>query len=82
MRLNRLAKPWLSLTGIARADASMVGLIIILCTMIDTNISSQLLQIGFINRTARGRIVTEKAYRHFGYRAKAEDLFTLSDQDE
>ena len=41
-----------------------------------------LLQIGFINRTARGRIVTEKAYRHFGYRAKAEDLFTLSDQDE
>ena len=41
-----------------------------------------LLQIGFINRTARGRIVTENAYRHFGYRAKAEDLFTLSDQDE
>lgn len=41
-----------------------------------------LLQIGFINRTARGRIVTEKAYRYFGYRAKAEDLFTLSDQDE
>lgn len=41
-----------------------------------------LLQIGFINRTSRGRIVTEKAYRHFGYRAKAEDLFTLSDQDE
>lgn len=41
-----------------------------------------LLQIGFINRTARGRIVTEKAYRHFGYRSKEEDLFTLSDQDE
>ena len=41
-----------------------------------------LMQIGFINRTARGRIVTEKAYRHFGYRSKEEDLFTLSDQDE
>ncbi|MCD5410687.1 MAG: Holliday junction branch migration DNA helicase RuvB [Clostridiales bacterium] len=25
-----------------------------------------LLQLGFINRTPRGRIVTEKAYRHFG----------------
>lgn len=26
-----------------------------------------LLQIGFINRTPRGRVVTEKAYNHFGY---------------
>lgn len=26
-----------------------------------------LLQIGFINRTARGRVVTEKAYQHLGY---------------
>lgn len=26
-----------------------------------------LLQIGFINRTPRGRIVTEKAYKHLGY---------------
>ena len=26
-----------------------------------------LLQIGFINRTSRGRIVTKKAYEHFGY---------------
>ena len=26
-----------------------------------------LLQIGFINRTPRGRVVTEKAYRHLGY---------------
>ena len=26
-----------------------------------------LLQIGFINRTPRGRMVTEKAYSHLGY---------------
>lgn len=33
-----------------------------------------LLQIGFINRTPRGRIVTEKAYRHLGYDLR-EGLF-------
>lgn len=34
-----------------------------------------LLQIGFINRTPRGRIVTEKAYQHLGYDLK-EGLFS------
>lgn len=37
-----------------------------------------LLQIGFINRTPRGRIVTEKAYQHLGYDLR-EGLFVLSD---
>ena len=36
-----------------------------------------LLQIGFINRTPRGRVVTEKAYAHFGY-TQQDDLFSLS----
>lgn len=35
-----------------------------------------LLQIGFINRTPRGRIVTEKAYQHLGYDIR-EGLFVL-----
>ena len=35
-----------------------------------------LLQIGFINRTHRGRIVTEKAYRHLGYDVN-EGLFKM-----
>lgn len=34
-----------------------------------------LLQIGFINRTPRGRIATEKAYEHLGY-THQNDLFT------
>lgn len=34
-----------------------------------------LLQIGFINRTPRGRIVTEKAYHHLGYDSN-EGIFT------
>lgn len=34
-----------------------------------------LLQIGFINRTPRGRIVTEKAYRHLGFDI-SEGLFS------
>lgn len=34
-----------------------------------------LLQIGFINRTPRGRIVTEKAYQHLGYNIN-EGLFS------
>lgn len=38
-----------------------------------------LLQIGFINRTPRGRIATEKAYRHLGY-SYQDNLFT-SDSD-
>ena len=37
-----------------------------------------LLQIGFINRTPRGRVVTEKAYAHFGYVQK-EGLFAFAD---
>lgn len=36
-----------------------------------------LLQIGFINRTPRGRIVTEKAYAHLGYQFQ-DNLFTQS----
>lgn len=35
-----------------------------------------LLQIGFINRTPRGRIVTEKAYQHLGYRFQ-DNLFEM-----
>ncbi len=31
-----------------------------------------LLQIGFINRTPRGRVVTEKAYAHLGYNHQSE----------
>lgn len=37
-----------------------------------------LLQIGFINRTPRGRVVTEKAYQHLGYDLR-EGLFVLDD---
>lgn len=37
-----------------------------------------LLQIGFINRTPRGRIVTEKAYRHLGY-SYQDNLFAQKD---
>ncbi len=37
-----------------------------------------LLQIGFINRTPRGRIVTEKAYAHLGYQFQ-DTLFVNSD---
>lgn len=37
-----------------------------------------LLQIGFINRTSRGRVVSEKAYRHLGYSFQ-EGLFTLDE---
>ena len=37
-----------------------------------------LLQIGFINRTPRGRVVTEKAYRHLGYDLR-EGLFLNTD---
>lgn len=37
-----------------------------------------LLQIGFINRTPRGRVVTEKAYQHLGYDLR-EGLFILPD---
>ena len=37
-----------------------------------------LLQIGFINRTPRGRVVTEKAYQHLGYDLR-EGLFVLED---
>ena len=37
-----------------------------------------LLQIGFINRTPRGRVVTEKAYRHLGYDLR-EGLFLHTD---
>lgn len=40
-----------------------------------------LLQIGFINRTPRGRVVTEKAYAHFGY-THHDDLFSLSQEDD
>lgn len=35
-----------------------------------------LLQIGFINRTPRGRIVTEKAYQHLGYHFQ-DNLFEM-----
>lgn len=37
-----------------------------------------LLQIGFINRTPRGRVVSEKAYQHLGYDLR-EGLFILDD---
>lgn len=37
-----------------------------------------LLQIGFINRTPRGRVVKEKAYQHLGYDLR-EGLFVLED---
>jgi Holliday junction DNA helicase RuvB len=30
-----------------------------------------LLQIGFINRTARGRVATPNAYEHLGYRPES-----------
>lgn len=40
-----------------------------------------LLQIGFINRTPRGRIATEKAYRHLGYTYQ-NNLFTNAANDD
>lgn len=40
-----------------------------------------LLQIGFINRTPRGRVVTEKAYAHFGY-VHHDDLFSFQQNDQ
>ncbi len=39
-----------------------------------------LLQIGFINRTPRGRIATEKAYQHLGYTYQ-NNLFTSTAND-
>ena len=38
-----------------------------------------LLQIGFINRTSRGRMVTDKAYAHLGYTLD-EGIFALKDE--
>lgn len=40
-----------------------------------------LLQIGFINRTPRGRIATEKAYRHLGYTYQ-NNLFANAANDD
>jgi holliday junction DNA helicase RuvB len=37
-----------------------------------------LLQIGYLNRTSRGRIVTPAAYRHLGFSAQTELLPTIS----
>jgi holliday junction DNA helicase RuvB len=37
-----------------------------------------LLQIGYLNRTSRGRIVTPAAYRHLGFSAQTELLITPS----
>jgi Holliday junction DNA helicase RuvB len=34
---------------------------------IEEMIEPYLIQIGFLNRTPRGRIVTDAAYRHFGF---------------
>ena len=48
-------------------------------------IEPYLIQQGFLVRTARGRMVTTKAYRHLGLKPKATpaptDLFTESDDD-
>ena len=40
-----------------------------------------LLQIGFINRTARGRMVTDKAYAHLGY-SLDEGIFALKPESK
>lgn len=40
-----------------------------------------LLQIGFINRTSRGRIVTEKAYQHLGLTYQSNAINSLFDED-
>jgi Holliday junction DNA helicase RuvB len=35
---------------------------------IEEMIEPYLIQIGFLNRTPRGRVATEPAYRHFGFK--------------
>lgn len=41
-----------------------------------------LLQLGFINRTPRGRVVTAAAYRHLGVRAARQELLWDADDEE
>ena len=41
-----------------------------------------LVQIGFIKRTQRGRMVTELAYKHLGIEKVMDDLMTKDDRNE
>ncbi|HKL10696.1 MAG TPA: Holliday junction branch migration DNA helicase RuvB [Clostridia bacterium] len=41
-----------------------------------------LLQLGFINRTPRGRVVTSRGYRHLGIEKKGEEEITIWDLEE
>ena len=45
-----------------------------------------LIQLGFINRTTRGRVCTERAYKHLGrsFRGSYEgrDLFSVAEEDK
>jgi len=41
-----------------------------------------LLQLGFINRTPRGRVVTSRGYRHLGMEKKGEEEITIWDLEE
>lgn len=41
-----------------------------------------LLQIGFINRTPRGRCVTRRAYEHLGIRAPGGNQISMEDEEE
>ena len=46
---------------------------------IEEVIEPYLIQIGFLNRTPRGRIVTGAAYKHFGYKPPAmQDIQALA----
>ena len=46
---------------------------------IEEIIEPYLIQIGFLNRTPRGRMATQLAYQHFGARAAGQQRPTLFD---
>ncbi|MBR5152604.1 MAG: Holliday junction branch migration DNA helicase RuvB [Clostridia bacterium] len=77
------------LTVIEHYDGGPVGLDTLAATIgeesdtIEDVYEPYLMQIGFINRTPRGRVVTRKAYEHFGipYQAR-EDVINISLYDE
>ncbi len=77
------------LTVMEHYDGGPVGLDTLAATIgeesdtIEDVYEPYLMQIGFINRTPRGRVVTRKAYEHFGidYR-KTENDYTISLFDE
>jgi len=79
------------LTVIEHYDGGPVGLDTLAATIgeesdtIEDVYEPYLMQIGFINRTPRGRMVTRKAYEHFGipYQTREDSInISLFDEDE